>query len=283
MLQLSLLDPNPASIRPPTVGPADVRYADVANILTRPTGRLDMLDFALNPYQGCTFACTYCYAAFFVADDQDRDDWGRWVRVKTNALQQLRRTRHDLRDKTVLMSSATDPYQPIEAKLRLTRSLLPILARRGARLTVQTRSPLVVRDIDLLQRFDHVRVNLSVTTDNDDTRKLFEPGCASIDQRIDAVAQLADSGIYTGVSVSPMLPLDDPATFARRLAGTGAQSIWVSTFHPNTTRPFAAGTRQPALKLARQLGFSEERRKTQAAQLRHYLNAQLRANGPKAA
>ena len=275
MAQLSLLDPNPATERPDTVGPADVRYADAASILTRPTGRLAAVDFALNPYQGCTFACTYCYAAFFVADDQDRDDWGRWVRVKTNALDQLRRSRLDLRGKTVLMSSATDPYQPVENKLQLTRSLLPILARRGARLTVQTRSPLVVRDIDLFQHFDHVRVNLSITTDNDDTRKQFEPGCASIDQRLGAAAQLAQSGIRTGISVAPMLPLNDPSAFARRLAETGAHSIWVNTFHSNTDRPFAAGTRPAALQLARQYGFSEERRQTQSAALRHHL-AQLR-------
>ena len=87
------------------------------------------------------------------------------------------------------MSSATDPYQPIEAKLELTRSLLPILAQRGARLSVLSRSPMVTRDIDLFREFDDVNITLSITTDSDDVRKRFEPQCASIERRFAAIAR----------------------------------------------------------------------------------------------
>lgn len=272
MAQLSLLDPNPAVERPRTLGRAAVRYADATAILTRPSGRLAGLDFALNPYQGCTFACSYCYAAFFVADEADREAWGSWVRVKTNAVEQLRRSRHDLRGRTVLMSSATDPYQPIERRLELVRALLPILARRGARLTVQTRSPLVTRDIDLLRRFDRPRVNLSITTDDEEVRKRFEPQCASIDQRLEAAARLVEAGIETGVRAGPLLPLRDPEAFARRLHATGARIAGIGRFH-ETTGPFAAGTRSEGLAIAAEIGWTAERQATAAARLRAALEA----------
>ncbi len=271
MPQLSLFDPNPAPIQPEQFGLADVSYADATAILTRPTGRLADVDFALNPYQGCTFACTYCYAAFFTADEARRESWGRWVRVKTNALEKLRKCRHDLRRKSVLMSSATDPYQPIERRLELTRSLLPILARRGAHLTVQTRSPLVTRDVDLFHEFERLRVNLSITTDSENVRRRFEPQCASIDQRLNAAAQLAEAGLRVGIRVGPLLPLDNPAEFARRIVETGADVVGIGAFH-ESAGPFAANTRQPALDIARELGWTPERRKTVEAELRHHLD-----------
>ena len=271
MLQLSLFDPNPAPIQPDRIGPADVSYSDATAILTRPTGRLADVDFALNPYQGCTFACTYCYAAFFTADEARRESWGRWVRVKTNALEKLRNSRQDLRRKSVLMSSATDPYQPIERRLELTRSLLPILARRGAHLTVQTRSPLVTRDIDLFHSFERLRVNLSITTDSEEVRRRFEPQCASIDQRLNAAAQLVEAGLRVGIRIGPLLPLDNPAEFARRIVETGADVVGIGAFH-KSGGPFAANTRQPALKIAHELGWTPERRKTVEAELRHHLD-----------
>ena len=271
MLQLSLFDPNPAPSRPATQGDADVIYADSSAILARPTGRLADLDFVINPYQGCTFACTYCYAAFFVPEEEQRERWGRWVRVKTNAIAKLRSSRQELSGKTVLMSSATDPYQPIEAKLELTRSLLPILAQRGANLSVLSRSPLVTRDIDLFERFERINITLSITTDSDDIRKRFEPQCASIERRLDAIRQLSEAGFRTAINVAPLLPVRDARAFSERIIATGASRVHIGTFH-ETTGPFASGTRQPALAIAKEMGWSRERRESVKAELRSYLN-----------
>ena len=271
MLQLSLLDPNPSDRRPARVGGATIDYADASAILTRPAGRLrGSIDFTLNPYQGCSFACSYCYAAFFVADEEQRERWGEWVRVKTNAVERLRAMRVDLRRRTVLMSSATDPYQPIERRLEMVRALLPILARRGASLAVQTRSPLVTRDADLFHEFRRARVGLSITTDSDEVRKRFEPRCASIEQRLAAAAELVDAGIRVNIGVSPMLPLEHPAEFAARIQATGAQSVRIGRFHESNV-PFAAGTRDGALAIARELGWTKERQASAAAELRHHL------------
>lgn len=271
MAQLSLLDPNPSSVRPARVGGAQVDYADAGAILTRPTGRLrGNIDFALNPYQGCTFACSYCYAAFFAPEEEQRERWGQWVRVKTNAVERLRGMRVDLRGRTVLMSSATDPYQPIERRLELVRALLPMLARRGAHLAVQTRSPLVTRDADLFHEFRRARVGLSITTDSEEVRKRFEPRCASIEQRLAAAAELVEAGVRVNIGVSPMLPLEDPAGFARRILATGAQSVRIGRFHENRG-PFAAGTRDGALKIARELGWTPAGWRAAEAALRREL------------
>lgn len=272
VLQLSLFDPNPAPARPKTQGNAAVIYADSSAILARPTGRLADLDFVINPYQGCTFACTYCYAAFFVPEEEQRERWGQWVRVKTNAIAKLRNSRQPLQRRTVLMSSATDPYQPIEATLELTRSVLPILAQRGAHLAVLSRSPLVTRDIDLFRRFEHINITLSITTDSDEIRKRFEPQCASIDRRFEAVQQLTEAGFRTRINVSPLLPLHDASAFAERIIDTGVSRVHINTFHA-TTGPFASGTRQPALAIAREMGWDEQRREQVLAELRGHLNS----------
>jgi DNA repair photolyase len=271
MLQLSLFDPNPAPDRPTTQGSAEVIYADSAAILARPTGRLADLDFVINPYQGCTFSCTYCYAAFFVPEEEQRERWGQWVRVKTNAIARLRNSRQNLHGKTVLMSSATDPYQPIEARLELTRSLLPILAQRGARLAVLTRSPLVTRDTDLFKTFEHINITISITTDSDDVRKRFEPQCASIERRFEALQQLSECGFRTRINVAPLLPLNDARSFANRILETGVSRVHINTFH-EASGPFASGTRQPALAIAEEMGWSETRREGTLQELRGYLN-----------
>ena len=270
MTQLSLFDANPSSDQPDAQGTAQVIYADASAILVRPVGRLAGLDFVINPYQGCTFSCTYCYAAFFVAEDERRERWGRWVRVKSNAIAKLRNSRQDLRGKTVLMSSATDPYQPLEAKLELTRSLLPILAQRGAHLAVLTRSPLVTRDIDLFQQFEQVNVTLSITTDSDAVRKRFEPQCASIDRRFEAVHALSAAGLRTSINVAPLLPLDNAQSFAERIIESGVSRVHINTFH-ETRGPFASGTRQPALAIAREVGWTERRREQVKQELQHCL------------
>lgn len=271
MLQLSLFDSNPAPTQPTTQGTADVIYADASAILARPTGRLADLDLVINPYQGCTFACTYCYAAFFVPEEEQRERWGQWVRVKTNAIAKLRNSRQDLRGKTVLMSSATDPYQPIEARLELTRSLLPLLAERGASLAVLSRSPLVTRDIDLFKNFERINITLSITTDDDEVRKRFEPQCASIDRRFEALRELSEAGLRTRINVAPLLPLAHPQSFAERILDTGVSHVHINTFH-ESSGPFASGTRRPALAIADELGWTEARRTRVERELRSYLN-----------
>ncbi len=247
-----------ASQGPTRLGHASVAYRDAASILTRATGFMAEYDFTLNPYSGCSFGCSYCYAAFFARDQARVDSWGSWVDVKQNALQRLRGMRTPLAGKTIYMSSVTDPYQPIERRLGLVRDLLGELAGSGARLVVQTRSPLVTRDIELLKRFDAVRVNMTVTTDSDTVRKAFEPHCPGNRVRLAAIAAVHAAGIQTSITMTPLLPVADPMRFADDLVATGVRRFAVQPLHAERGR-FVAGTREPALALIDRMGWTAER------------------------
>ena len=222
------------------------------DILTRATGFMDAYDFTLNPYAGCAFGCTYCYAAFFSRSTAERDAWGEWVRVKENGVERLaRRRRGSLDGKLIYMSSVTDPYQPIERKLGLTRELLEVLVgRHRPKLVVQTRSPDVVRDADLFARIvesgGRVRVNMTVTTDDEDVRRAFEPSCPGNGRRLDAVAELARRGVETCVTMTPLLLVRESERFAEDLRRTGVERFIVQPFHFQRGK-FVAGTRDAAL------------------------------------
>ena len=125
--QPMLFDLEPLVAVPRSVGQALVTKRRVSQILTKATGMLKSLDFTLNPYVGCSFACSYCYAAFFQPDEVKVRDWGYWVEVKENALELLRRESR-LAGSHVMVGSVTDPYQPLERTTGLTRSLLEHMA-----------------------------------------------------------------------------------------------------------------------------------------------------------
>ncbi|MCB0825135.1 MAG: radical SAM protein [Armatimonadetes bacterium] len=236
---------------PESLGGTEIAMRRVKRILNPAKGMVEAYDFTLNPYIGCQFGCSYCYAAFFVAEPAKADDWGNWVEIKENAVELLA-NEHSVRGSKVYLGSVTDPYQPIEMETGLTRSLLEVIVKMNPqpRLVIQTRSPLVTRDIDLLQKFDHVRVNLSITTDNEQIRKEFEPKCASIARRIEAAHKLKRSGIAVGVCISPMLPIADPERFAYWLRDINADCYSTCTFHKGS-RSFASGTRPQGAKLAK--------------------------------
>ena len=237
--------------------PVNIESYDARQILNRGAGYLREYDYSLNPYVGCSFGCSYCYAAFF-APFERQGSWGDWVRVKRNAAVKLERMRRSLAGATIYMSSATDPYQPIERRLGLTRSLLPILAERGARLVVQTRSPLVTRDIDLLGEFQEVCVNFSVTTDSEEVRRAFEPRNPPIPDRLRAATEVAEAGIPVAITMTPLLPLADPARFAERVAATGAWRFVTDDF-VETAGHFRAGTGASARRLAEEFEWDSER------------------------
>src|SRR5438093_12138273 len=103
-------------------------------------------DWTCNPYFGCTFSCRYCYAAFLPQNRRPREDWGRWLEAKVNAVALARKQAPKVAGQAVYLSSVTDPYVPAERSLGLTRGILEEIAEHQPRLVVQTRGPLVVRD-----------------------------------------------------------------------------------------------------------------------------------------
>jgi DNA repair photolyase len=162
--------------------------------------------YVINPYTGCQHACSYCYARFMKRFTGHREAWGAFVDVKINASDLLKREITRKKPARVWVSGVCDPYQPLEAKYRLTRQCLEILAEYAWPVTVQTRSPLVLRDLDILKRGKEFEVGFSVPTADDNVRKLFEPGAPAILDRIDALDQLHKAGIHTFAMIAPMLP-----------------------------------------------------------------------------
>ena len=165
-----------------------------------------VFDYVVNPYIGCQHNCVYCYARFMRRFTRHKEPWGEFVDVKINALALLKHEIDKRPPGRVWVSGECDPYQPLETTYELTRRSLEILIQYGWQITVQTKSPLVLRDIDLLRRNDKVEVGLSVTTADDGVRKLFEPGTPPIKERIEALEELRLANIRTYAMIAPMLP-----------------------------------------------------------------------------
>ena len=162
--------------------------------------------YVINPYVGCQHACSYCYARYMKRFTGHAEPWGTFVDVKVNAAKLLQKEICRKRKATVWISGVCDPYQPLEGKYRLTRQCLQILARNDWPVVVQTRSPLVLRDIDVLKEAETVEVGFSVTTADDEIRKLFEPAAPPIPGRVHALAELHRFGIRTYAMIAPVLP-----------------------------------------------------------------------------
>jgi DNA repair photolyase len=162
--------------------------------------------YVINPYTGCQHSCSYCYARFMKRFTGHREPWGQFVDAKVNAPDLLRKEITRKKPDRVWVSGVCDPYQPVEAKYQLTRQCLEILAEHSWPVTIQTRSPLVLRDIDILKEGLSFEAGLSVTTADDSIRKLFEPHAPAIPDRVRTLDEMHRSGIRTYAMIAPMLP-----------------------------------------------------------------------------
>jgi len=163
-------------------------------------------DYVINPYVGCQHGCHYCYARYMKKFSSHSEPWGEFVDVKMNAADLLQAELYRNKPGMIWISGVCDPYQPLEARFGVTGKCLEVLARNSWPVTIQTRSPLVLRDIDIIRIIAGIEVGLSVTTAEDEVRKLFEPLAPSIRERIEALDQLHGSGIRTFAMIAPVLP-----------------------------------------------------------------------------
>jgi DNA repair photolyase len=175
------------------------------------------VDYCINPYVGCPHACRYCYASFMKRFTGHDEPWGSFVDVKVNAALALKKQLLRAKSGTVVISSVTDAYQPAEARYQITRQCLKELAESALSVNILTKSPLVLRDMDILKTLAGAEVGLSVTTDDDSIRAAFEPGAPSVGLRIKALATLRENGIKTYAFIGPVLPMD-PVKLARAVA-----------------------------------------------------------------
>jgi len=229
----------------------------VRSLLNRCTGTRMPFTWTINPYRGCEFACKYCYARYTHEFMEMRDgiDFEQKIYAKQHAAELLRQElRKVKRGEDIAIGTATDPYQPIEKKLEITRAILQELTRHsGLELGIVTKSAMVVRDIDLLKEIskqNHISVSFTVTTLNADLARILEPRAPRPDLRLDALRSLRDAGIRAGVICAPVLPgiTDSPRQLeavVEAAAGAKATHIYAN---PLFLKPCSAAVFLPFLK-----------------------------------
>ncbi len=168
---------------------------------------------SINPYRGCEFACRYCYARYTheFMELRQPEDFERKIFVKQNAAWLLQQELREVRDgEEIAIGTATDPYQPVERRAKITRSLLEVLAtRRGLRIGIVTKSALITRDIDLLEKIaaqNQLVLHITITTPDAKLARILEPRAPSPDLRFRTVARLRAAGLRAGILCSPLLP-----------------------------------------------------------------------------
>lgn len=176
-----------------------------------------LTDYCVNPYMGCSFACSYCYAQLIIRKFHPKETWGEYVDIKINAPELLEKELAAAKRGVVMLSTVIDPYQPLEKKYQLTRKCLEILLRRQFPVTVLTRSPLVTRDIDLFKQFKDCTIGVSITTNDDKIKQLFEPLTPPFSMRIDTLRKLHSTGLRTYAFIGPILPMN-PSAVAEAVA-----------------------------------------------------------------
>ncbi len=233
--------------------------------LTPTGGFLSGFAFSLNPYVGCAFGdsggCPFCYVRMLAVAHAAPGPWGAWVIAKSNLAELLEGELRGLGKTsqlgrvTVFMSSATDPYQGIERRLKLSRAALELFLRYPIRrLLLQTRSPLVERDADLLARMGkRVIVSLTLETDDESVRRAVTPTSPSVERRLRTARTLRARGIFVQLAIAPMLP-NHPERFAG-LAADAADRVLVDTYFDGDG---SGGRRSRALEIGelyKRLGY----------------------------
>jgi len=242
---------------------AKIREIETVSALVR--SRIPGVGFVINPYLGCGHGCRYCYAEFMRRHSRYNraSRWGDFVEVKKNIVgvlaAELARKR---KSGSVFLSSVCDPYQPAEKDYRLTRGCLELLRNYGWEISILTRSPLVLRDTDILSTALDCRVGFSVPTDDERIRKRLEPSAPPIPARIEALKRLRETGIRTWAFIAPMLPMDperlyrllnpvveevmiDPLNYVSRVEGFYRRQGWGYALG----REYASQTRRTLRKL----------------------------------
>lgn len=167
--------------------------------------KLPGLDWALNPYRGCSHGCLYCYVQDVTGFALDRP-WGSAVEAKVNIAHQLKAQLMKGVEGVVGVGTVTDPYQPAEQGLELTRNCLVLLKRYGARISVLTKSDLVLRDMDLLRGWEGAEVGVSIGCPDDASAARLEPGAPPPSRRFAALAALCGAGVDTYLMAAPIVP-----------------------------------------------------------------------------
>ncbi|MGH9657599.1 MAG: radical SAM protein [Bryobacteraceae bacterium] len=240
----------------------EIRHTEARVILSATSGFIAEAGFthSLTPARNCTFACTYCYVPTLrVQGGLQPEDWRRWgqfTTFKSNAADLLRRALRPAQ--RIYCSPLVDPYQPAEASEKMMpRLLAALIDSPPAVFAIQTRGPMILRDLDALvglARRTRLRVGFSIPTDRDDVRRLYEPLCAPIAERLAAVRALREAGIETWATLAPLLPCD-PEALASLALEASRRDLIGDPFHTRAVKRSGATTRDAARRISDKRGF----------------------------
>lgn len=203
----------------------NVQEISAKSILSK--SNLPVCDYSVNPYVGCAHGCRYCYASFMKRFTNHQEPWGSFVDAQN--WPEIRRPER-YRGKELFIGSVTDPYQPAEKTYGRTRNLLEQLQGSGAKLSIQTKSDLVLRDLDLLQTFPDIRIGFSINTLDEGFRRDMDHA-VSIERRIAAMQAVHAAGIRTTCFISPIFPgITDVRTIIERVRGI-CNLIWLENLN----------------------------------------------------
>jgi len=225
-----------------------ISLKEAKSILT--PSKLPGSDYVVNPYSGCAFGCVYCYADFTRRFTGHIDDiWGEYVDIKINTPEIFEKELNNLSKKlskgntfkkgtkpVIFFGSVTDPYQGVEAKYELTRQCLNIISENSIKNDIEvsllTKSPLVVRDIDIFKNIPNLEIGMTVTSTDDSVSKMFECFAPPSSLRIKALKKLNMEGINTYVFVGPLLPHfvaneESLEKLFKDIKDTGSNRVWV--------------------------------------------------------
>jgi DNA repair photolyase len=234
-----------------------IRHTETRSILSATSGFIAEAGFthSLTPARNCTFGCTYCYVPtlgiYGGLKPEDWEHWGQFTTFKSNAAELLRR---ELRPhQRIYCSPLVDPYQPAEAEERLMPGILEaVLAKPPRVFTLQTRGPLILRDMEGLQAIaarTTLRVSFSIPTNRDDVLRLYEPRCPSCGERIATVRTLREAGIETYATLAPLLPCD-PEELALTATEASGRVLIGDPLHVRSVKRHGATTREAAFRIA---------------------------------
>lgn len=243
--------------------PFHIYEAEARSILSPVSGFLAEAGFthSLTPARNCTFGCSYCYVPTMrVQGGLQKDDWLHWgefTTFKANAAHLLARA---LRPHHVIYCSPlTDPYQPAEATRQLMPAILEaVIASPPKVFVIQTRGPLILRDLPLLAQLNvrtALRIGFSVTTDREDVRRIFEPHCAPLEERWQTIETLSGAGVRTSVTLAPILPCDPEALVNRAVAASNGPLI-ADPLHVRAVKRSGATTRHAAIGICERHGWT---------------------------
>jgi DNA repair photolyase len=234
-----------------------IRSTEARTALSKTSGFIAEAGFthSLTPARNCTFGCTYCYVPtmgiYGGLKPEDWKRWGQFTTYKSNAPELLRREVRPAQ--SIYCSPLVDPYQLAEAEEQMMPRILDVLLDAPPRVfTIQTRGPLILRDLERLRSLSlrtTLRVSFSITTNREDIRRLYEPHCASFEERLNVVRTLREAHIETYATLAPLLPCD-PEVLARAALDASHNNLIGDPLHIRATKRHGATTREAAFKIS---------------------------------